>query len=84
MGLRDVGMIRVGASADIIAIDLDLPTPMQPHNLLDQLILWRDADHVDSVMCAGRWLKRDHVVLNADPAALLAKTREAATRLWAA
>jgi 5-methylthioadenosine/S-adenosylhomocysteine deaminase len=82
MGLRDVGTIRVGASADIVAIDLDLPTPARAHNLLDQLILWRDADHVDSVMCAGHWLKRDHVVLNADPVELLAKTREAATRLW--
>jgi len=82
MGLSDAGVIRPGASADIIAIDLDLPTPVRAHNLLDQLILWRDADHVDSVMCAGRWLKRDHVVLNADPAELLAKTSEAASRLW--
>lgn len=84
MGLREVGILRPGASADIIAIDLDLPTPVTANNLLDQLILWRDADNVDSVMCAGRWLKRDHVVLNADPAELLAKTREAATRLWSA
>jgi len=82
MGLSNVGVLRPGASADIIAIDLDLPTPVSANNLLDQLILWRDADHVDSVMCAGRWLKHDHVVLNADPAQLLAKTREAATRLW--
>lgn len=82
MGLANVGAIRPGASADIIAIDLDTPTPITAHNLLDQLILWRDANHVDSVMCAGRWLKRHHEVLGADPAALRAKTREAATRLW--
>jgi 5-methylthioadenosine/S-adenosylhomocysteine deaminase len=83
MGLANVGVIRPGVSADIIAIDLDLPTPVTEGNLLDQLILWRDADNVDSVMCAGRWLKRNHHVLNADPEALLAKTREAALRLWA-
>ncbi len=82
MGLADVGVIREGASADVIAIDLDLPTPVRSHNLLDQLVLWRDADDVDSVMCAGRWLKRDHIVLNADHDQLLAKTREAAKRLW--
>jgi cytosine/adenosine deaminase-related metal-dependent hydrolase len=82
MGLERVGVIRPGASADVIAIDVDLPTPLMAHNLLDQLILWRDADHVHSVMCAGRWLKRDHRVLGTDPAALMARTREAAKRLW--
>ena len=76
------GALLPGYSADLIAIDLDLPTPITAHNLFDQLILWRDAAHVDSVMCAGRWLKRDHIVLDADPAELLAKTREAAARLW--
>jgi 5-methylthioadenosine/S-adenosylhomocysteine deaminase len=83
MGLPDVGTLAPGASADLVAIDLDLPTPVTADNLFDQLILWRDAARVDSVMCAGRWLKRDHVVLGADPAALLARTREAAARLWA-
>ncbi len=83
MGLPDVGTLAPGASADLVAIDLDLPTPVTADNLFDQLILWRDAARVDSVMCAGRWLKRDHAVLGADPAALLARTREAAARLWA-
>ncbi|MGQ9903574.1 MAG: amidohydrolase family protein [Anaerolineae bacterium] len=78
------GALLPGYSADLIAIDLDLPTPVTAHNLFDQLILWRDAAHVDSVMCAGRWLKRDHVVLNADLSRLLARTREAAARLWRA
>ncbi|MDW8352344.1 MAG: amidohydrolase family protein [Anaerolineae bacterium] len=77
-----IGAIAVGKQADLIAIDLDLPTPVTAHNLLDQLILWRDAVDVHSVMVAGRWLKRNYVVLNADPEALIAKTREAADRLW--
>lgn len=77
-----IGTLAVGKQADLIAIDLDLPTPVTAHNLLDQLILWRDAVDVHSVMVAGRWLKRDYVVLNADPEALIARTREAASRLW--
>ena len=82
MRLTDVGTLQAGSSADIIASDLDTPTPITAGNLLEQLILWRDAQHVDSVMCAGRWLKRHHEVLGADPAALRARTREAAARLW--
>ena len=76
------GSLAVGKSADLIAIDLDVPTPITAHNLLDQLILWRDAVDVHSVMVAGRWLKRNYEVLNADPEMLIAKSREAATRLW--
>lgn len=79
----EIGTLDVGKQADLIAIDLDLPTPVTAHNLLDQLILWRDAVDVHSVMVAGRWLKRDYLVLNADPEALIARTREAAARLWA-
>jgi cytosine/adenosine deaminase-related metal-dependent hydrolase len=83
MGLDGVtGSLEVGKSADLVAIDLDVPTPITAHNLLDQLILWRDAVDVHSVMVAGKWLKQNYVVLNADPEALVAKTREAAERLW--
>jgi cytosine/adenosine deaminase-related metal-dependent hydrolase len=83
-GELSVGELKVGYAADLIAIDLDLPTPVTAHNLLDQLILWRDQVDVHSVMVAGNWLKRDYLVLDADPEALVAKTREAAARLWAA
>ncbi len=78
-----IGTLEVGKQADVIAIDLtDLPTPVAAHNLLDQLILWRDQVDVRHVMVAGKWLKRDYLVLNADPEQLVARTREAAQRLW--
>ncbi len=77
-----IGSLEVGKQADLIAIDLDLPTPVEAHNLFDQLVLWRDQVDVRSVMVAGRWLKQDFVVHNADPEALIAKTRQAAQRLW--
>jgi cytosine/adenosine deaminase-related metal-dependent hydrolase len=79
-----IGSLAVGKQADLIAIDLDLPTPVTAQNLFEQLILWRDAVDVHSVMVAGRWLKRNYLVLDAEPEALLAKAREAAARLWSA
>ncbi len=82
MALPQVGRLEPGYSADLIAIDLDVPTPLTAHNLLDQLILWRDTVDVHSVMVAGQWRKQNYIVLNADPEALIAKTREAAARLW--
>lgn len=78
-----IGTLEVGKQADLIAIDLDLPTPVTAHNLFDQLVLWRDAVDVHSVMVAGQWLKRNYLVLGADPEALVARTREACARLWA-
>jgi 5-methylthioadenosine/S-adenosylhomocysteine deaminase len=77
-----IGSLSIGKQADLIAIDLDLPTPVTAQNLFEQLILWRDAVDVHSVMVAGRWLKRNYLVLDADPEALLARAREAAARLW--
>ncbi|MFN3705078.1 MAG: amidohydrolase family protein [Thermoflexales bacterium] len=77
-----IGSLTVGKQADLIAVDLDLPTPITAHNLFDQIVLWRDQVDVHSVMVAGRWLKQDFVVHRADPEALIAKTREAARRLW--
>ena len=63
-------------------MDLDLPTPVTRENLLDQLLLWRGPEHISDVMVAGRWLKREGVVLGADEEAIHAHCREAARRLW--
>ena len=82
LGLEKVGRLEPGWAADLIAIRADLPTPPAPHNLFDQLLLWRNAGHVSDVMAAGRWLKRDGQVLGADGQAIRARCQEAARRLW--
>ena len=74
--------IDPGWSADLQLIDARFPTPLAAHNLLDQLVLWRNHTHVTDVMVAGTWRVRQGEVLDADLDRMRARTREQAQRLW--
>ncbi len=80
--LDKIGRLVPGWQADLQLIDLDVPTPPEPHNLYDQLVLWRSHAHVRAVWVAGALRVRDGVVLGADFGALRARTHAAARRLW--
>lgn len=83
LGLERVGRLEPGWSADLQVVAADLPTPLHDHNLLDQLVLWRDGRHVRDVMVAGMWRVRNGEVLSADLPAMRARVHEQAERLWA-
>jgi 5-methylthioadenosine/S-adenosylhomocysteine deaminase len=82
LGFDKLGTLAPGHPADLLLIAADLPTPLTPHNLADQLLLWRNPQHLRGVMCAGRWLLRDGVVVGVDEEAVRARVVEAAARLW--
>jgi cytosine/adenosine deaminase-related metal-dependent hydrolase len=82
LGLDSRGRLQTGAHADLLTIRTDLPTPVETHSILDQLLLWRNAGSVVDVMASGRWLKRSGKVMGADTNALRARCQEAALRLW--
>lgn len=87
-GAHDVNMAdRIGQllpdyAADLILINADMPTGLSVGNLMEQLLLWRDPIHIQSVMCAGRWLMRDGEVRGVDEERVRARCREAARKLW--
>jgi cytosine/adenosine deaminase-related metal-dependent hydrolase len=82
LGLEGVGRLEPGWAADLQLIDGSLPTPLTDHNLLEQLLLWRNHSHVTDVMVAGRWRLRHGQVLDADLGAMRARLHEQAHRLW--
>ncbi len=86
LGLERVGRLEPGWHADMVLVNTDgphgLPTPVDAHNLAEQLVLWRNRGDVTRVMAAGRWIAADGVALGADPAQLRANTMTQATRLW--
>ncbi len=84
LGLEGVGVLAPGASADLLLIRADLPTPLAAHNLADQLLLWRNPADLRGVMCAGRWLMRDGQVPGYNEAATRRRVAEAAQQLWGA
>ncbi|MBI3763509.1 MAG: amidohydrolase family protein [Chloroflexi bacterium] len=82
LGLQQVGRLAPGWQADLQLIDSEFPTPLEEHNLYDQLLLWRNQTHVRAVMVAGEVRVRDGVVLGVDEAALRARAHVATKRLW--
>ncbi len=86
LGLERVGRLEPGWHADLQLVDVDgprgLPTPVQAHNLLDQLVLWRNGSHVSRVMVGGDWIVDGGEVIGADLGELRARTLEQAARLW--
>jgi cytosine/adenosine deaminase-related metal-dependent hydrolase len=82
LGFNDLGTLSHGHQADLLLIAADLPTPLAPHNLADQLLLWRNPRSLRGVMCAGRWLLRDGKVIGVDKDAVRARVVEAAMQLW--
>jgi len=82
LGFDDLGTLRPGAQADLVLIGSDLPSPLEAHNVAEQLLLWRNPADVRAVMCAGRWLMRDGEVTGVDPEAVRARVSDAAAHLW--
>jgi 5-methylthioadenosine/S-adenosylhomocysteine deaminase len=82
LGLSEVGRLAPGWQADLQLIDSALPTPAEPWNLYDQLLLYRSRRDVRAVMVAGKWRVRDGEVLGVDEGQLRARVHAAARRLW--
>ena len=86
LGLEQVGRLEPGWHADLQLVDVDgprgLPTPVEAHNLLDQLVLWRNGSHVRRVMVGGDWIVDGGELIGADLGELRARTLEQAARLW--
>jgi len=83
LGLDKVGRLEPGWQADVILIDGNLPTPLEEHNIYDQLLLYRNARNVTGVLVAGQIRVKNGEVLGTDWKALHAHVKEAARRLWA-
>ena len=84
LDLEKIGRIDVGWKADLQLIDADFPTPAGEWNLYDQLILYRNPEHVRMVMVDGRiLLQNGQLKTNFDPQARRALHVQA-ERLWQA
>lgn len=82
LGRGDLGVLREGAKADIIAIDANTPTPMNDHNIYEQLVLFRSPEHVRHVMVNGSLLKENGSLTTIDKAKALASMRAVTERFW--
>jgi putative selenium metabolism protein SsnA len=76
------GTLAVGAPADIILVDYDPPTPLDAGNRPWHIIFGIDGTGVDTTIVAGKVLMRHRELLTLDEAAIMARARELAGKLW--
>ena len=81
-GFEGCGRLVEGAKADVITLDLDIPTPVNEHNVYDQIVLFENPEHVSNVFVNGKALKRDYKLTTMDKAAVKKKMREVTDRFW--
>lgn len=79
---RRLGVVAVGAAADLIVLDYDPPTPMDGGNFLGHLLFGLGKAPVETVLVGGRTVLHEGRVVNVDEAALMARARELAADLW--
>ena len=79
-----LGTLEEGAAADLILVDYHPPTPLDGNTALGHLIFGISQATVDTTICNGKVLMAGkRLMINVDEAALAARSRELATRLWA-
>lgn len=79
---QPLGALAAGACADVILLDYDPPTPVTPDNWPWHAIFGLHGGLVTTTVVGGKVLMRDRVVLGLDAAAIHARARELAQRLW--
>lgn len=82
MGLENCGKLKEGYLADIITINIDTPTPINEHNVYDQLVLFRNPENVNDVMVDGKFLKRNGKLLTLNEEKIKREIREKAQKFW--
>lgn len=82
MGIEDTGRLEVGCLADVITVALDTPTPINEHNVYDQLVLFRNPDDVKYVLVDGKILKENGKLTTLDKEQIKEELRQVAAKFW--
>ncbi|HBY57681.1 MAG TPA: amidohydrolase [Candidatus Atribacteria bacterium] len=82
IGRDNLGCIKVGYFADLIAVKVDTPTPLNSKNIYDQLILFRNPTDVTEVMINGKFILRDGELLTINEEKTRIELRAAVEKFW--
>jgi putative selenium metabolism protein SsnA len=77
-----IGMIEIGAAADLMLVDYHPITPMTSGNLPWHILFGFRDGMVTGTMVAGKLLMKDRILLTLDEAEIAAKSCEIAARTW--
>jgi putative selenium metabolism protein SsnA len=81
LGVR-LGVLEVGAAADIVVTDYVPATPLASHSVGGHLLFAMGSRQVRDVLVGGEWALRDRKAVRCDEAASRRAARPAAAALW--
>ena len=77
-----IGVLSQGAFADIIFVDYHPITPLTAGNIPWHILFGFESSMVTTTICAGKVLMKDRQLLFLDEAAITARSRELAAKVW--
>jgi cytosine/adenosine deaminase-related metal-dependent hydrolase len=77
-----LGQLSPGALADVILVDYRPTTPLTAGNLPWHVIFGVDGGGIDTTIVGGRVLMHRKELLTLDEAAITARSREIAAKVW--
>jgi len=79
---KPLGRLIPGAYADIILVDYEPPTPLTAENWYGHLLFGFHGGRVDTTIIGGKILMRNRQLLHLDEAAIAARARKLAQKVW--
>ncbi|XP_065009285.1 uncharacterized protein LOC135639457 isoform X1 [Musa acuminata AAA Group] len=61
---NEIGSLEVGKKADMIVVNPFSWTMVPLHDRISSLVYCMRTENIDSVMCNGQWIMKDHKILN--------------------
>jgi len=80
---KDLGVLKAGAYADLIAVDYRPFTPLSAESAGGHILFGMSGSQVNDTMVNGAWVMRDRTILTVDDAAIFARSTQRAPRIWA-
>ncbi|WP_338818051.1 Putative aminohydrolase SsnA [Moorella thermoacetica] len=77
-----LGRLEPGAYADVILVDYQAPTPLGRDNWFGHLLFGFNGGLVDTTVVGGKVLMQGRRLLHLDEAAIAARARELAIKVW--
>ena len=80
--LSDVGTLEPGMQADLVVYEDAQFTPVERHNIFDQLVIFGNSNNVRDVYVAGRAILEDDILTTIDEERAFAELRACADAFW--
>lgn len=79
---KPLGVLKPGAYADVIVADYDPLTPMHEGNVNSHILFGMNGRSVTTTIINGKVVMENRRLVGVDEAAIMAKSRESAAKLW--